>query len=125
MDWEPLLAFLEEKKIRVANLEQARQGPGYTPSMPLQGLGAAAGDEEDEEDDDFAEVCRHRAAPPRGHPRLHEAAAGVWRVAGKGGAVEQGHGPAEHGGAAAGKGRAACAGGGRGGGRGVRRQRRL
>jgi hypothetical protein len=53
-DWEPLLNFLEQKEVAVANLEQARQGPGYAQALPLQGMNKA--DEEEEEDDDFGQV---------------------------------------------------------------------
>jgi hypothetical protein len=45
---------LEEKKVAVANLEQARQGPGFAQAMPLQGMSKAEDDEE--EDDDFGQV---------------------------------------------------------------------
>jgi hypothetical protein len=56
-DWEPLLTFLEEKRVRVTNLEQARQGPGFAPNMPLDGMTALDGaDDNDEDDDNFGQV---------------------------------------------------------------------
>ena len=51
-EWEPLLNFMEEKNIRISNLDQARQGPGFAPAAPLAGMDLG-GDDEDEEDDEF------------------------------------------------------------------------
>ena len=50
-EWEPLLNFMEEKNIRISNLDQARQGPGFAPAAPLAGMDL--GGDEDEEDDEF------------------------------------------------------------------------
>ena len=52
-EWEPLLNFMEEKNIRISNLDQARQGPGFAPAAPLAGMDLGGDDEEDEEDDEF------------------------------------------------------------------------
>ena len=66
-DWEPLLSFLEEKKVRVSNLEQARQGPGVAQQLP--GLDEVlGGDDEEEEDDDFGGVSSFELQLPAGQP---------------------------------------------------------
>jgi hypothetical protein len=58
-DWEPLLTFLEDKKVRVLNLDQARQGPGVAAALPLDKMAEAGlDDDEDEADDDFGGKVR-------------------------------------------------------------------
>jgi hypothetical protein len=52
-EWEPLLNFLEEKNVRIRNLDQARQGPGFAPAAPLAGIELGGDDDEDDEDDEF------------------------------------------------------------------------
>jgi hypothetical protein len=52
-EWEPLLNFMEEKNIRISNLDQARQGPGFAPAAPLAGMDLGGDEDEDEEDDEF------------------------------------------------------------------------
>jgi len=50
-EWEPLLTFMENKGVRIANLDQARQGPSFAPGgRSLAGIV----DEDDDDEDEFA-----------------------------------------------------------------------
>lgn len=49
-EWEPLLNFMESKNVRIANLDQARQGPSFA----LAGRSLAGiVDEDDDDEDEF------------------------------------------------------------------------
>ena len=50
LEWEPLFAFIQERGIRVANLAEAREGPGGAAARPL--ALSAGGDDDDDDDDD-------------------------------------------------------------------------
>lgn len=51
-EWEPLLTFMENKNVRIANLDQARQGPSFAPGgRPLAGI---VDEDDDDDEDEFA-----------------------------------------------------------------------
>lgn len=51
-EWEPLLTFMENKNVRIANLDQARQGPSFAPGG--RSLAGIVDEDDDDDEDEFA-----------------------------------------------------------------------